>query len=173
MQNVALLRGINVGGGNKLPMSDLRAMAQDLGWKNARTYIASGNLVFEAEGEPENLANRLNALIHDRLSLNVPVLVLPGSALKVALTDCPFVPDDPRHVHIAFGLDDLDVDREKLANLIAPDEDLRIEERTAYLSAPSGIGRSKLAASLDRVLGVPTTARNLRTVATLVEMLDG
>ncbi len=173
MHHVALLRGINVGGGNKLPMADLRAMAQDLGWMQVRTYIASGNLVFEAEGKPDDLASRLKGLIHNRLGLSIPVLVLPRRAMNAALADCPFDPDEPRHVHVAFGLEDFDVDQEKLAGLIAPDENFQITGRTAYLYAPSGIGRSKLAGSLDRVLGVPATARNLRTVATLVEMLDG
>ena len=173
MTFVALFRGINVGGGNTLPMRDLRKLAIDLGWTAPRTYIASGNLVFEADGAPDALAATLKALIADRLRLDVAVLVLTGEALKRVLAECPYHPDDPRYVHIAFGLGAFDVDRERLAALIAPDEDLKIKGRTAYLHAPSGIGRSQLAAALDRVLGVPTTARNLRTVTTLVQMLDG
>ena len=169
-QYAALLRGVNVGGRNKVPMPELRAWAAGLGWDDVRSYIASGNLVFRAdEGDH---AGDLRAAIADRLGLEVPVLVLSDGAVRSALADCPFVPDDARHVHVYFLFADSQVDNALLDELRASSEALEVAGRVAWLYSPDGIARSKLAARISDVLGTDATARNLRTVRTLVDMFD-
>lgn len=169
--HVALLRGVNVGGGNRLLMADLRALAETLGWSDIATYIASGNLIFRAKGTPETLAAALANALSDRLDLNVPVLVLEADSLKASLDACPFGPDDPRHVHIYWMLAAPQFDDDLYNRLRAADEQLALVDRTAWLHAPAGFGRSRLGERLDRILGAPSTGRNLRTVRTIAAML--
>lgn len=168
---VALLRGINVGGGNRLPMADLRAIADHFGWQNPRTYIASGNLIFEAEGAAPELTANLSAALANR-GLNVPVLILPEADLRAAYAACPYTPEDLRMVHAIFALNPFKIDRDQLATLLGDDEGFGLNGQVAYLHTPQGFSKSNLAEKLDRVLGTQTTARNLRTLTKLVEMLD-
>ena len=168
---VALLRGVNVGGNNKVAMADLRALAGGLGWQDVRSYIASGNLVFRTSVGDH--ARDLRAAMVAQMGVDVPVQIVRGDTLRRALNDCPFTPDDPRHVHVFFVLGRVDLDDVRLAALSAPREEVRIAPDLVWLFAPDGIGRSKLAAGMEKVMRCPLSARNLRTVATLVEMLDG
>lgn len=168
MQHVALLRGINVGGGNKLPMADLRAVCADLGWTNIRTYIASGNVVFEADGGNEALATAL----HQALPLDVPVLVLGADELKNRLSHCPFPGESGNKVHGFFCLDAPEVDEDVIAQY-AKTEKVVVQGHTVWLHAPDGFGRSKLGEMFHRVVtGTVYTARNLNTINKLAEMLD-
>ncbi|WP_377505784.1 DUF1697 domain-containing protein [Octadecabacter sp. R77987] len=167
---VALLRGVNVGGNNKVSMADLRVLAGGLGWQDVRSYIASGNLVFRAAAPR---AADLRAAVVAQMGIDVPVQIVTGDTLRRALNDCPFTPDDPRHVHVFFALGRVDLDDVCLAALSAPREEVRIAPDLVWLFAPDGIGRSKLAAGMEKVMRCPLTARNLRTIQTLVEMLDG
>jgi uncharacterized protein (DUF1697 family) len=170
---VALLRGINVGGNNKVPMADLRALAEGLGWQDVQSLIASGNLVFRAEGAPVALAQALRGAMAGAMGVDAAVLVLPRDALRRALDECPFVPDRGAAVHVFFLFADPVVDWDACRSLRATDEELVVDGRCAWLHAPSGIGRSVLAAKLHKVLtGTDMTARNLNTVRRLVEMLD-
>lgn len=169
MKHVALLRGINVGGGNKLPMADLRAICEGLGWANVRTYIASGNVVFEAEGGNEALAEAL----HKALPLDVPVLVLGGDEMKNRLAHCPFPDEAGNKVHGFFCLDAPEVDEDAIAQY-AKTEKVVVQGHTVWMFAPDGFGRSKLGEMFHRVVtGTVYTARNLNTIKKLAEMLDG
>lgn len=169
---VALLRGVNVGGANRLAMADLRAIAGDLGWRDAATYVASGNLMFAAEGRADVLATTLHDALVERLALDVSVIVREGADLKADLVACPYEPEDDRQVHLFFLFGTPSPDHSLLADLKRPDEALTIGERTAWLHTPGGFGRSKLAERVTRVLGCDATGRNLRTVRALVKMLD-
>ncbi|KIQ67800.1 hypothetical protein Wenmar_03529 [Wenxinia marina DSM 24838] len=169
---VALLRGVNVGG-VKVAMADLRAAAEGLGWRDAQTYIASGQMVFRAAGEDDALAGDLRTALKDRAGVDTPVMVLPKVDLDAALADCPFEPEEGSHVHVFFLWDAPEVDIDAYHRWKADDEELKVDGRRAWLHAPSGIGRSKLAERLDKVLkGTDMTARNLNTVRRLAEMLD-
>jgi len=169
--SVALLRGINVGGANRLPMKVLTSIAGGLGWQDLRTYLASGNLLFRSQGQPKALSEALHAAIAQDTGLDVRVLVLPGQVLLEALSACPWTPEDDRHVHLFFLFAPANPKADRIAALQAADEELKIAGEVAYLHAPSGIGRSKLAAQLPNLLGCDATARNLRTVRSLAEML--
>ena len=169
---VALLRGVNVGG-VRVRMADLVAAAEDLGWQNARTYIASGQMVFTASGESDALAEELMAALEGRIGRRIPILVLDDTAFRSALADCPFDPAEGRHVHVIFLWQAPKVDRDLYEDLRAEDETLVLDGGRAWLHAPSGIGRSKLVEKLDGVIrGTTMTARNLNTVRKLAEMLD-
>lgn len=167
---VALLRGINVGGANKLAMADLRALASDLGWEGVQTYVASGNMVFSATGEAAQLAATLAEAIRTSEGLDLSILVLSDADLAKARGACPFKPDDPRHVHVIFALDKPDMDNALLDRLKGESENFALEGRIAYLHAPEGFGRSKLAGRLEHVMRSRVTARNLRSIDKLVEL---
>lgn len=172
MQYVALLRGVNVGGGNKVPMAALRKLAEGLGWGNVRSYLASGNLVFEADGGTQDLASDLRGAMAAGLGVDVPVCVLTAEALRDSLTRCPFVPDDPRQVHVGYLFGPGTLDQALFDTHRADGDGLVVDEKLAWLYTPGGFGRSKLASRFDRLVGRDMTARNLRTVRALCEMLD-
>lgn len=171
--HVALLRGINVGGHNRLPMADLRAVASDLGWQGARTYLASGNLVFRARDQaPGALAEALRGALAARGLPDVPTRIVTRAEMARAMEGCPFDPEDDTRVHVGFCWADAAPDLEALPRFATQGEGLEVRGRLFWLHTPLGMGRSKLAASLDRVLGVAHTARNLRTIRALNAMLD-
>jgi len=163
---IALLRGINVGGSKKLPMAELRDIALALGWVNPRTYIASGNLVFEAEGAPEDLALALQKA----LPLDVPVLVVTAQDLIGRLDTCPFEPEKGNLLHAFFCTDTPVPDQELIAQFQTTEE-LCVIGKTLWLHTPDGFSNSKLSDRLDKLLAPVTyTARNLNTVRKLVDM---
>ncbi len=170
---VALLKGINVGGNNKVPMADLRTLATGLGWLGVKTHIASGNLVFRADGDAAALATTLRNALADRMRVDVAVMVQSGTAIRAALASCPYDPVEGKHVHVFFLFDNPVIDTTALALYRALSEDLTVTGRLAWLHAPQGIGRSKLAEKLHKVItGTDMTARNLNTLRALAEMLD-
>ncbi|MCA0995580.1 DUF1697 domain-containing protein [Alloyangia pacifica] len=169
--NVALLRGINVGGANALPMAKLRALCEGLGWQEVQSHLASGNLLFDAEGAPEALAAALQGALSGQ-GLDVPVLVLPPERLRAALERCPFAPDDPKRVHVGFLFAPGSLDRVLFERFAALGDEIAEGESTIWLDTPGGFGRSKLAPRLEAIAGAPLTARNLSSLAKLVEMLD-
>jgi len=171
---VALLRGVNVGGGNKVPMADLRRLAEGLGWLRVETLIASGNLVFDAEGEAEGLAAALRAAMVAGMGVDVAVLVIAGDDLRARLAGCPFDPEEGKHVHGFLLFGPARLDEAALSLWRAPSEALVMEGLTVWLHAPLGIGRSKLAEKLHKVVvGADMTARNLNTLRKLALMAGG
>ncbi len=172
MRYAALLRGVNVGGGNKVPMAELRALATGLGWTEVQSYIASGNLVFKSEGD--DLAATLAKALRDGMGVDVPVQVWSRDQITATLDDCPFPKDAGKTVHGFFCDDDPTIDAQALDGLIAPSEQIEARGRVVWMFAPDGFGRSKLAAKVDKVItGCSFTARNLNTIHKLAEMLDG
>lgn len=168
---VAFLRGINVGGHRKVPMADLRRIViGHASGTDVRTYIASGNVMFEAEGTANGLGAALQAGIAEVFGFDVPVLVLGEKAMRDVLDGCPFPRDAGKTVHAFLCCETPRVDMEAVDALRVASEQLTIVGKTVWLYAPDGIGRSKLAAKLD--LGVEVTSRNLNTITKMVAMLD-
>jgi uncharacterized protein (DUF1697 family) len=168
---VALLRGVNVGGANKVPMAALRDLAQGLGWQGAQTHLASGNLVFQADGAIGDLAASLRAAMARALGVDVAVLVLAADDLARMLASCPFVPDEGRQVHGFFLWSPAQIDDGLYTALKAPDEVLVMADGVLWLHAPAGIGRSRLAEKLHKVIpGAQMTGRNLNTIHALVAL---
>ena len=169
---VALLRGVNVGGANKVPMANLRALADGLGWQDVRSYIASGNLVFEvpAGNSAGNLAAALRLALIAQMGVDVAIRVMPCEEIARAVAACPWTAQG-NLVHVFFCWDAPKVDTELRNSVIAPDEELVVQGNRVWLYAPSGVARSSLLTKMDRVLGVQTTARNLNTLRKLAEMV--
>ena len=173
---VAFFRGINVGGNNALPMKEMVAVLEDLGARKVRTYIQSGNAVFRsAEKNASQLPKRLTAEIKKRYGFEPHVLILGLDEIKRAMADNPF-PDaeaDPSRLHLGFlASRPKRPDLEKLDSLKKKSERFRLSDKVFYLHAPEGIGRSRLAACAEKLLGVPMTDRNWRTVCKVREMAE-
>jgi uncharacterized protein (DUF1697 family) len=175
---VTLLRGINVGGKNRVPMADLVALVQAAGGRDVTTYIQSGNAVFHATAA---VASRMPSLLEkalaDRLGLTVPVVVRSADALRAVSAGNPFLSEgaDPALLHVAFlaakpdaaQAASLDPDR-------SPPDRVVVHGSEAYLHLPNGVGKTRYtSAYLDARLGTVGTLRNWRTVLALVDLCGG
>ena len=171
---VALLRGINVGGHNKLPMAELRELFSEAGCADVRTYIQSGNAVFKAtDVEREELAGRLSGAIGESKGFEPKIMLLTRDELEVAAEANPFpgATSDPKTLHLWFlAREPSSPDLLALEELRAPNERYLLHRAVFYLHAPGGIGRSKLAERVERKVGVEATVRNWRTVEKLREL---
>lgn len=165
---IALFRGINVGGKNALPMKALATLLQDLGAQNVRTYIQSGNAVFQRAGKNSSqLSKNLAAAIKKHHGFEPHVLLLGLEAINTAIAKNPFpeAEADPSTLHLGFlASAPANPNLEKLNALKTASERFHLGDKVFYLHAPEGIGRSRLAASSEKLLGVPMTDRNWRTV---------
>ncbi|MDJ0711706.1 MAG: DUF1697 domain-containing protein [Woeseiaceae bacterium] len=164
---VALLRGINVGGRNRLPMADLKQIFADLGCEKVNTYIQSGNVIFVATiGSANRFCGRVAAAIDADFGFRPDVHLVTGKEFEKAITSNPFpnAVEDPKSLHVAF-LDDVPDDEhvDRAKELLAPSESCELIGRHLYLHAPDGIARSKFAARMEKTLGVGATARNWRS----------
>ncbi|HEX7340859.1 MAG TPA: DUF1697 domain-containing protein [Rhodanobacteraceae bacterium] len=172
---VALLRGINVGGRSRLPMKDLVAVLEGLGAKQIMTYIQSGNVVFQAtEKSRVTIAGQLAPRLEAVHGFKPHVLILDSAAIARAKADNPFpeAEADPKNLHLGF-LSAMPVHPEldALESFRIPSESFRLIGSVFYLHAPDGVGRSRLAAATERLLGVPMTDRNWNTVCKIVAMI--
>lgn len=171
---VVLLRGINVGGKNKLAMADLREIAADCGFEGARTHVQSGNLVLPAtDGDLASIGGALGEAITRRTGMEIPLILRTADEWNAAVAANPFpgAADDGRTLHVIF-LDASAPDElcEFDAAPFAPDA-MEVRGSEVYLHLPDGIGRSKLAAKVARLHGASTgTARNWNTVLELAAL---
>jgi uncharacterized protein (DUF1697 family) len=166
---IALFRGINVGGNNIIPMKELSSLMTDHGYTNVKTYIQSGNVVFNSKHEPHS---ELGELVERNFGFKPEVLILDSKDLTQAMENNPYSPTEGKLCHFSFCKSFPEtVDIAKLRELKTDTEQFCIKGRVFYLHAPDGIGRSKLAANAEKCLGEPVTARNLNTVNKLSEMV--
>jgi uncharacterized protein (DUF1697 family) len=185
--HVALLRGINLAGKNRVAMADLRVLVAELGHADVSTYIQSGNVLLSAAPGTDEaaLARALSAAIAAKLGVVSPVVVVSRDELAEIVAANPF-PDepDPRRVHaivlsqppgaeLAGQLD------AALAKSVAKGsrDDIKPVGRTLYLHTPDGFGNSDLAVGLMRIVSAPKagltgTARNWATTTKLLELCD-
>jgi uncharacterized protein (DUF1697 family) len=172
--HIALFRGINVGGNNILPMKELVVILKNLGSQGVKTHIQSGNAVFQHRAErAAELSDRIRAAINRSHGFEPHVLLLDVAELEQAMASNPFpqAESDPNTLHLYF-LADLpeNPDLETLDSLKRDTEQYSLNDKVFYLYAPDGIGRSKLAARVEKSLGVAATARNWRSVSKIVAM---
>ena len=160
-----------MGGGNKVPMAKLRALAEGLGWRDVKSYIASGNLVFRADGTADGLAADLRQEMVGQMGVDVTVLVLSADQLGAALAECPFTPEKGNLCHAFFLWSAPTVDWTAYETHRRPSEELAVIGQVAFLHTPEGFGQSKLAEKLGKVIaGTDMTGRNLNTLRKLVEL---
>ena len=175
-RHVALLRGINVGGKNKLPMVDLRDTFTGVGCTGVRTYIQSGNVVFEAAPDlVERVPDLVTRAINQRFGISTTVVVRSSNELQQIGASNPFdTSGDPRFLQVAF-LEKIPSD-EAVARLDperSPQDSFAVRGRNVYLHYPNGTARSKLTNEyLARQLRTASTMRNWRTVLALLKMVD-
>ena len=173
---IALLRGINVGGNHKLPMRELVTVLEGLGLQQIKTYIQSGNVVFQSERtDRATLSTEITAAIGQSHGFAPAILLLTIAELQQAMQANPFPEGEAEHksLHLFF-MDALPVnpDLAALTALKAASERFALLDKVFYLHAPDGIGRSKLAEKFGRGWQVNITARNWRTVSTLLELAN-
>lgn len=174
---IALLRGVNVGGRNKLPMEDLKAMVEGLGGQRVRTYIQSGNVVFEAAGTvARQAAESLAAAIAREAGISPPVVLRTLSELRRIVGDNPYVgPNrEERELHVVFLADLPSADDvAALDHRRSPPDEFAVRGREIYLRCPNGLARTKLSnAYFDSRLKTTSTVRNWRTTLKLLELAE-
>jgi len=169
---IVLLRGLNVGRANRVSMAELRDAFAEAGLPGARTYLQSGNAVVNAPNgtSADEAAAPIAAAVAARAGVRVSVHVLDSGALQRAIDGNPFPEAEARptglHLFFLAASPRADATR-RLAEVASPTEAFAVRGELLYLHAPDGIGRSRLAASVERLLGVTATARNWRTVTRL------
>jgi uncharacterized protein (DUF1697 family) len=162
---VALLRAVNVGGTGKLPMSELKAICEELGFAGVRTYIASGNVVFQSRTSEAAVKAALERRLETYAGKPVGVLVRTAEEMAQVLADNPFPKAAPNRTMAVF------LDRAPPADTLAGvrgqnDEEIRLGRREIYIHYGQGMGKSKLVIAAAK----SGTARNMNTVAVLARM---
>jgi uncharacterized protein (DUF1697 family) len=175
---IALLRGINVGGHNKVAMSDLRALCEKLDLADVKTVLQSGNLVFRCDRQDDAaLETLLETETAKRLSVSADFIVRSGDELARVVARNPFpkeAKNDPSHLLVMFlkaapGAKVV----ETLRAGIKGRETVTADGKQLYIVYPDGIGRSKLTGTLiERNLGTKGTARNWNTILKLLALCE-
>jgi uncharacterized protein (DUF1697 family) len=182
MRFVALFRGINVGGRNTVKMDTLRKMLVGLGYENVRTYIQSGNVLFDAESEPNGIKEKIQAGFLTTFGFDSPVILRAGDELIAIARALPFSAEEieaavranssVEHLYVYF-MDS--VPPAELLDTICAGYDgsdrLSVGMREVYLLCYESVRDSKLAVALTK-LGVPMTARNWKTLNKLCVMVQ-
>ena len=170
--HLALLRGVNVGGKNKVSMAELRSLFEHLGFADVSTYIQSGNVLFSPTTSVTPEA--VQVAIKERLGVDVTVVLRTPRELRRAVDALPFTDVEMSKLHVGFMAHEPahDVIGTLDAEPFHPEE-FAVSGCELYLHLPNGMGRAKLPAYLDRHLQVPTTIRNWKTVTKLLELSGG
>ena len=172
---VAMLRGINVTGHNIIPMEQLRSHCAALGLKNLKTYVQSGNIVFDAKETPEHWAKAIEGMIKKKFTFDVPVIVRTEAEMEAVFKANPFLEQkgvDAARLYVSF-LSDLPGKEglKALASVAAAEDRFESVGHEIYLYCPGGYGNTKLSNNLvEKKLGTRATTRNWNTVGKLCAM---
>lgn len=173
---ITLLRGINVGGHKVIKMAELKQMFESIELKQVKTYIQSGNIVFESEKDIDFLNKRIQSEIKNVFGFDVPVMLRTHEEFINMIKRCPYEADsllEGESIHVAFLANELS-EKEKYHLLKQKNEteDCFIHEKVVYLFFKNSIRNSKLM-SLFQKLHTPATVRNWRTVNKLKAIVEG
>ncbi|MBZ9998613.1 MULTISPECIES: DUF1697 domain-containing protein [unclassified Mesorhizobium] len=171
---IALFSGINVGGNRIVRMAELRAFLEDLGFCDVATYVQSGNAVFRAkEGDAATLTKQIEAAFEEKWGFHSRIMVRDLGWVERLVRENPYpeIAEEPTKLH-AYALERAPTAEEAagLAEKCTGPERFEIKGDVLYLHAPGGLGKSVFANLIPRVLKVPGTARNWRSVLALLEM---
>jgi uncharacterized protein (DUF1697 family) len=175
---IALLRGVNVGGHQAVAMSDLRDLATELGFGGARSILQSGNLIFRSDARTDvDLERLLEAEAEKRLGLRADFLIRSAKEWRAVVARNPFRREaerDPSHLVVMFLKSAAIVkDVKAVQAAIAGSEIIRADGRHLYIVYPDGIGRSRLTnALIEKKLGIRGTARNWNTILKLAALAE-
>ncbi|MFY4774291.1 DUF1697 domain-containing protein [Metabacillus sp. RGM 3146] len=177
---IALLRGINVGGKNKIKMAELRKIVEEAGLSSVQTYIQSGNVLFESTDNEQSVREKMQQAIEAAFGFSVTVILRTAEEIQNTLASCPFSEKEileaeaasaAESLYLAFLLEEPSEEKVDLLTKIKSEDQYRIEGREIYLLFQNSIRNSKLAASLKK-LNVPATVRNWKTVTKLAGMAE-
>jgi len=163
---IAFLRGINVGGNNIIPMSKLREMCIELGFREARTYIQSGNILFKSKFSEHELIAMLEKSLENEVGKHISVIIRSANELETVISKNPFSDSNPAQLAITFYTQMVPENLLKDFVNQGPEE-IVVSGREIYIHYPNGMGQSKLKLPKMQEQG---TARNLNTVRKLAEM---
>ncbi|MEZ5045214.1 MAG: DUF1697 domain-containing protein [Saprospiraceae bacterium] len=167
---IALLRGINVGGKHIVPMKELTRLMEASGFTKVKTYIQSGNVVFQSSTKPKD---EISELIEQHFGFKPYAFILSTADFKAAVANNPYQTDVGKTVHFFFCEEEPTINYALLEELKADSEEYKLIDKVFYLYAPDGIGRSKLVEKMGKAFTkVTMTARNLNTINKLLEMID-
>jgi uncharacterized protein (DUF1697 family) len=175
---ISMLRGINVGGHNKIKMEALRALYESLKLRDTQTYVQSGNVVFRTdERDMPRLAKRIEDGIERKFGFRPDAILRTSAEMREVIAKNPFAKRrgiEPGKLLVSFLASDPGAEsREKVRQMKCDPEELRIEGREIYIYFPNGMGRSKLPwAALDKTLKTPVTGRNWNSVTKMLEMAE-
>ncbi len=173
---IILIRGINVGGNNIVPMKDLREKLTASGYDNVRTYIQSGNVIVDTVlTDKVQICDNVAECINTAFGFTPKIMALRGETLAKIIKDNPF-PDattTPKLLHISFlSRPALNADLDALNALKTKRERFLITNEAVYAYLPEGIWKSKLAAKMEKHLGVAATARNWRSANKILALVQ-
>lgn len=174
---IALLRGINVGGKNKIPMVELRELCREIGWDDVQSYIQSGNVVFSAAGKSDQHESALEHAIEESFGLSVPVVVRTSVQWRRMISGNPF-PDEsgqePNRVMIILSKSQPKRNAAvSLRDRAAHGERIEPAVGAVWVHFQQGQAKSKLSPALmDRLIGSTVTMRNWTTALKIQELLD-
>jgi uncharacterized protein (DUF1697 family) len=170
---ISMLRGINVGGQKKISMEELKKLYGAMGFVNVRTYIQSGNVIFESPGDKTlALAKNIQYKIKQSFGFDVHVVIRTLDEFRELIAKNPFVKKDPSKLHVTFltdapqrpPIDEINYLKDKA-------EDFCISGREIYLFCPNGYGTSALSNNFfEKKLKMAATTRNWNTVNTLFSL---
>ena len=168
---VALLGGINVGG-RTLKMDSLRATAERCGFDDVSTFIQSGNVIFRSRKGAKAVTAALHDAILEDAGIDTRIATRTAAQLQEVVGRNPFLDrsDDPTKLSVTFLFDSVTPTLSAVDPAVYAPDEVQVIGREAYLHTPNGMGRTKLVPAVAKKLGLAGTARNWRTVTTLVEM---
>jgi uncharacterized protein (DUF1697 family) len=171
---IALLRAINVSGKNIILMKDLKTLFEDLDFENVKTYIQSGNVIFESDKNKELLAELISNKIKTVYDYDVPVIILTKNELQVVIENNPFLIEDEnidtKKLYVSY-LNQIPKETKKLDDFDFRQDKYIIKDKVIYLKYDLGAGRTKLSNKIiENKLDCIATARNWRTTCKLLEL---
>ncbi len=171
---ITLLRGINVNGKNIIKMLDLKIMFEELGFLNVKTYLQSGNIVFESKlNDIALIQTKIADKIKNKLNLDISVLVLNQYELIKIYENNPFLRDkNLDHLYYTFSFSETnELLVEEIRKKAEGEEDFTLDKNIIYLYCPYGYGKTKLNNTfIENKLKMKCTTRNFKTVKSLIDL---
>ena len=176
---ICFLRGVNMTGHNSVKMTDLSSLFINLGFKDAETYIQSGNVIFRKAGDKpvSALAVNLELAIMERFNYTIPVMIRTNQELSDLFSSNPFLGEtnfDPAKMAVLFLHEKpSDSQIQKVADIDYPPDKFKIIGRDIFIYCPNGFGRTKLYTNFfERKMGIAGTARNWKTITTILNIAE-
>ena len=173
---IALLKGVNVGGNNKLPMKELKLALEKHDFQQVQTYIQSGNIVFQhQQPDQQKLSNQISAIIEAEFGFKPSVIVLSKQELATVINNQPFtdlsIEQDAKVLHFFFfNTKPETINQVRLSALLDATERWQLVGNVLYFHTPNGFGKSKLGSKVDSVFGATCTARNWTSVCAIYSL---